>query len=125
MSVSLRLRAASRETMQRLRIALEPYLSPRDPDRILPEVREFLHALAPHRIEKREVLEDVQRTVAEGKFWLLSRGYKELMQNVVWLGPIKGGDHGATMDVNLYNLPDEDPDRGGVAAGRDSVASRQ
>ncbi len=110
MSVQLRLRAPTREQMERVRIALEPYLSPRDPDRILPEVREFLHAIAPQRLEQRPLLEDVARTVAEGKFWLLSRGYKELMQNVVFLQGVDTDDRGATMDVNLYNLPDEDPD---------------
>ncbi|HEY8134295.1 MAG TPA: M20/M25/M40 family metallo-hydrolase [Thermoanaerobaculia bacterium] len=111
MGVQLRLRAPSREQMERARIALEPYLSPRDPDRILPEVREFLHDIAPHRVEQRALLDDVSRTVALGKFWLLSRGYKELMQNVVWLGGISTDSHGATMEVNLYNLPDEDPER--------------
>ena len=111
MSVQLRLRAPTREQMEHVRIALEPYLSPRDPDRILPEVREFLHAIAPQRLEQRPLLEDVVRTVAEGKFWLLSRGYKELMQNVVFLPGVNTDDRGATMDVNLYNLPDEDPDR--------------
>jgi len=111
MSVQLRLRAANREQMERARIALEPYLSPRDPDRILPEVREFLHDIASQRLEQKALLEDVNRTVAAGKFWLLSRGYKELMQNVVWFGGIRSDQRGATMEVNLYNLPDEDPDR--------------
>jgi acetylornithine deacetylase/succinyl-diaminopimelate desuccinylase-like protein len=110
MSVRLRLRAASRAQMQRVRIALEPFLGPRDPDRILPEVREFFRAIAPQRVEQRALLEDIDRTVAEGKFWLLSRGYKELTQNVVWLGNISTDARGATMDVNLYNLPDENPD---------------
>src|SRR5438128_838291 len=51
MSVSLRLRASTHEQMERARIALEPYMSPRDPERILPEVREFLHDIAPQRVE--------------------------------------------------------------------------
>ena len=111
MSVSLRLRASTHEQMERARIALEPYMSPRDPERILPEVREFLHDIAPQRVEVRTLLDDVTRTVAEGKFWLLPRGYKELMQDIVWLSGVVTDDRGATMDVNLYNLPDEDPDR--------------
>ena len=108
MSVSVQLRASSREQMQRVRLSLEPYLSPRDPDRILPEVREYLHDIAPQRVEHRVLLDDIDRTLAAGKFWLLAPGYKELMQNVVFLGGVKPD---ATMDVNLYNLPDEDPDR--------------
>ena len=111
MEVTARLRAGSREQMQRARIVLEPYMSPPDPDRILPEVREFLHQIAPQRVEQRPLLEDVERTVAAGKFWLLSRGYKELMQNVVWLGAVEDDPRGATMRINLYNLPDENPDR--------------
>jgi acetylornithine deacetylase/succinyl-diaminopimelate desuccinylase-like protein len=111
MAVNLRLRAPSREVMQRVRLSLEPYMGPRDPDHILPEVREFFRDIAPLRIENRALLEDIDRTIAAGKFWLLARGYKELMQNVVVPFMIKTDARGATMDVNLYNLPDENPDR--------------
>ena len=48
--------------MRRVRLALEPYAARRDPDRILPEVREFLHDIAPYRIEIRSLLDDVVRT---------------------------------------------------------------
>ena len=47
-SVRLRLRTPTREEMQRVRLSLEPYLGPRDADRILPEVREFLHGRLPN-----------------------------------------------------------------------------
>jgi acetylornithine deacetylase/succinyl-diaminopimelate desuccinylase-like protein len=33
------------------------------------------------------------------------------MQNIVWVGGVKSDSRGATMEVNLYNLPDEDPDQ--------------
>ncbi|PYQ50419.1 MAG: hypothetical protein DMF59_10920 [Acidobacteria bacterium] len=108
MSVALQLRAPSRDQMQRVRLTLEPYLSPRDPDRILPEVREYLHDIAPQRVEHRDLLADIDGAVAAGKFWLLAPGYKELTQNVVFLGSARSD---GTMNVNLYNLPDEDPDR--------------
>ena len=111
MAVTVRLRAPSRDVMQRVRLSLEPYLSPRDPDHILPEVREFFRDLAPLRVEHRQLLEDIDRTVAGGKFWLLARGYKELTQNIVFPQNIKSDANGVTMDVYLYNLPDEDPDR--------------
>ena len=110
-SVRLRLRAPSREQMQRLRIALEPYLGPRDAERILPEVREFFHDIAPERVEVHALLDDIVKTEAEGKFWLLPRGYKELTQNVIWFSGITTDRKGATMELNLYNLPDEDPDK--------------
>jgi acetylornithine deacetylase/succinyl-diaminopimelate desuccinylase-like protein len=111
MLVKVRVRAPGHERMQQLRIALEPYISAPDPDRILPEVREFLHDIAPHRIEQGPLLADVTATVAAGKFWLLNRSYKELMQNVIWPAGILDDSRGATMEVTLFNLPDEDPDR--------------
>src|SRR5262249_45026717 len=80
MSVKVQLRASTPAQMQRVRVALEPYLTPRDPDRILPEVREYLHDIAPQRLENRDLLDDIDRTLAAGKFWLLAPGYKELMQ---------------------------------------------
>lgn len=104
------LRAPSREAMQRARIALEPSITPQDPERLLPEVREFLHQIAPQRVEQKQYLDDVAKTIALGKFWLLQRGYKELMQNIVWLGGVTEDARGATMHAYLYNLPDENPD---------------
>ena len=110
MLVRTEVRGPSRAALQQLRIALEPYFSPRDPERILPEVRDFLHDLAPQRVEQEQLLDDVSRTVAEGKFWLLQRPYKEVTQNIVWTGPIAVDDRGATMALNLFDLPDENPD---------------
>jgi acetylornithine deacetylase/succinyl-diaminopimelate desuccinylase-like protein len=111
MTVKLLLHAADRQSMQSLRIALEPFITPNDPDRVLPEVREFLHDLAPLRIEQGQYLNDVNRTIAAGKFWLLIAGYRELTQNIVWPSNIESdGKSGVTMRVNLYNLPDENPD---------------
>ena len=111
MQVTAEMRAPSRAAMQEARIALEPYFSPRDPDRVLPEVRAFLHDIAPRRIEETALLDDVDHAIAEGKFWLLQRPYKELTQNIVFTSPIASDDRGATMQVTLYNLPDEDPDK--------------
>lgn len=110
MTVKVQLRAPDRQSMQALRIALEPFISPVDPDRVLPEVREFLHDLAPLRIEQGQYLDDVTRTIAAGKFWLLSSGYRELTQNVIWAAAVESDARGASMRVNLYDLPDENPD---------------
>ncbi|HEX7680299.1 MAG TPA: hypothetical protein VF713_19360, partial [Thermoanaerobaculia bacterium] len=110
MTVKLVLRGRGRESMQALRIALEPFITPLDPERVLPEVREFLHDLAPLRLVQGQLLDDVTRTIAAGKFWLLASGYRELTQNVVWPGKIESDARGVTMPVNLYNLPDENPD---------------
>ncbi|HEV2720628.1 MAG TPA: M20/M25/M40 family metallo-hydrolase, partial [Thermoanaerobaculia bacterium] len=110
MVVKTELRAPSRQVMQQVRIALEPYISPREPDRVLPEVRTFLHDLAPQRVEQRPLLDDIVRTIAEGKFWLVERPYKEVTQNIVAAAEIATDGRGATMEVGLFNLPDEDPD---------------
>jgi len=52
--VELDLVANDEATLQRARIALEPYFRPGDPDRVLPGVREFFRAVAPRRLEFRE-----------------------------------------------------------------------
>jgi acetylornithine deacetylase/succinyl-diaminopimelate desuccinylase-like protein len=110
MTVKVQLRAPDRPSMQALRVALEPFISPVDPDRVLPEVREFLHDLAPLRIQQGPYLDDVTRTIAADKFWLLSSGYRELTQNVIWAAAVESDARGASMRVNLYDLPDENPD---------------
>jgi len=107
----VRLHAATRQALQRARVALEPRITPPDPDRILPEVKEFLHEIAPLRIEQHELLDDIERAVADGKFWLLSPGTKELTQNVLWLGGVEPAPAGFVMSVTMYNLPDELPER--------------
>jgi acetylornithine deacetylase/succinyl-diaminopimelate desuccinylase-like protein len=110
MAVTARLRARDQATMRRVRIELEPYMTPHDPDRITPEVRSYLHGIAPLRPVQGEWLNDVNTTIAQGKFWLLARGYHELMQNVMFLDGVRQDRRGATMIVRMFNLPDEDPD---------------
>jgi len=110
MAVKVRLRGPDRASMQALRIALEPFIARMDADRVLPEVREFLHDLAPVRLEQGKYLNDISRTIAAGKLWLLPDGYRELTQNIVWPESVESDPRGATMRVDLYNLPDENPD---------------
>jgi acetylornithine deacetylase/succinyl-diaminopimelate desuccinylase-like protein len=61
------------------------------------------------RVEQSARLEDIDRTAAEGKFWLVGLGYKELTQNVMWVGGVQRDGDRFVMPLNLYNLPDEDP----------------
>jgi acetylornithine deacetylase/succinyl-diaminopimelate desuccinylase-like protein len=110
MTVRVQLRAPERQSMQALRIALEPFASPVDADRVLPEVQEFLHDLAPLRVEQRQYLDDISHTIAAGKLWLMPSGYRELTQNVIWPEAVESDSRGVTMRVNLANLPDENPD---------------
>ena len=109
MVVKIIIHTTSREALQAIRLRLEPFITPPDPERISPEVREFLHDVAPLRVEQQPLLTDIDHTVAAGKFWLLSPGYKELMQNVMWLGGIQVQGQQASMRVNMFNLPEEQP----------------
>ena len=110
MTVRVKLRAPERQSMQALRIALEPFISPVDAGRVLPEVQEFLHDLAPLRVEQKQYLDDISRTIAAGKLWLMPSGYRELTQNILWPSAVESDARGATMLVTLVNLPDENPD---------------
>ena len=110
--VELDLVANDEATLQRARIALEPYFRPGDPDRVLPGVREFFRAVAPRRLEFRDLLANIDATIAAGKFWLLPVTMRELTQNSVWAREIRRLPDGRfAMSVTLSNLPDEDPDR--------------
>jgi acetylornithine deacetylase/succinyl-diaminopimelate desuccinylase-like protein len=111
--VALQVLAPTREQLQRVRIALEPYFTPdRVPHRILPEVREFFRDIAPERIEFADDLANVDKTIATGRFWDLPIGYRELTQNNVFAqGIVPRAEGGFQMRTMLMNLPDEDPDR--------------
>jgi acetylornithine deacetylase/succinyl-diaminopimelate desuccinylase-like protein len=104
--------APDEATLRRARIALEPSFRPRDADRLLPGVRRFFHAVAPQRLESRETLEDIDATLAAGKFWLLPATMRELLQNSVWAQRVRRLPDGTfAMEVAMSNLPDEDPER--------------
>ena len=112
-AVELNLTAASREQLQRARIALQPEFSPRrEPGRVIPAARRFFRDIAPRRIEFRDELEDIDRTIARGGFWRLPIGYRELTQNNVWAEGVRPRQEGGfEMRTLLHNLPDEPPDR--------------
>lgn len=99
-------------SLERARVAIEPYFRPPDPDRLLPGVRRFFHAVAPQRVDYREPLANIDATLAEGKFWLLPPTMRELLQNSIWMRTIERRPDGKfAMRVMMSNLPDEDPDR--------------
>jgi acetylornithine deacetylase/succinyl-diaminopimelate desuccinylase-like protein len=102
--------APTKEQLQAARIHLERFFIRDHPDRVLPEVERFFRQIAPLRIEQRDLLADVGRAIAIGKFWLLSQAYRSLTQDVVWVGNIRqeGGHFAAA--VHMSNLPDTVPD---------------
>lgn len=108
--VRILLRAPARQPLQRARIALEPLFSPHEPERVLPEVREYFRRLAPHRYESAELLGDIDKAIREGMFWRLHPSYRVLTQNNVLAFGIKEGKDGRySLETYLQNLPDEDP----------------
>lgn len=102
--------APTREALAEMRIALERYMFTRLPERVIPEVRLYLRELAPTRLQFRPHLEDIDRTIREGKFWELPATYRDLMQNTVATGPPVQTGGRWDMLITMINLPDEDPD---------------
>jgi hypothetical protein len=98
------------ESMQKARIALEPFMFGREPERVLPVVRSYFRDLAPTRIAFKPLLADIDAAISEGQFWRLPTPYRDLTQNSLWTtAPAKSGD-GWSMTVTQANLPDERPE---------------
>ena len=109
--VTLMLRADTRQQLQRARIALEPWIVSREPHRVMPEVKLWMKDLAPERTEFREELADVDRAIANGQFWALPIGYRELTQNGAWAEAVVPSGDRFEMRAQLLNLPDEDAEK--------------
>ncbi|MGH9459209.1 MAG: M20/M25/M40 family metallo-hydrolase [Thermoanaerobaculia bacterium] len=121
--VKLAVRAARRETLEELRIALEPLFEPDAPEEILPQVREYFTTVAPHRLRYAPLLEDIDRTIAEGRFWLLHPSYRQMTAEWLIASGIRTEDDGRhAMTVTIVTLPGRDPDKA-VARFRERVAA--
>jgi acetylornithine deacetylase/succinyl-diaminopimelate desuccinylase-like protein len=99
-----------RDRLRRARIALLPYYEPRDPLLVSEGVRTYLGAIAPRRVEQRELLADIGRTIDEGKFWLLPKGYRTLMQEDVKPNGVVADGAGYSMEVLVSALPERSLD---------------
>lgn len=98
------------ESVQKARIALEPYMFPHESERVLPVVRRFFRDLSPTRIAFKPMLADIDKNIADGQFWRLPAPYRDLTQNSLWAtGPQRSGDKW-TMTIRQANLPDEIPE---------------
>ncbi|MDQ3281647.1 MAG: M20/M25/M40 family metallo-hydrolase [Acidobacteriota bacterium] len=108
--VELTLEGPDLDSLRRARFALEPYMFPREAERVLPEVARYFRVIAPTRMAYRPYLEDIERTIATGQFWRLPAPYRDLAQNALWAGaPAQNGAR-FVMPVKQANLPDENPD---------------
>lgn len=102
--------APTRDALRAARIALEPSMFPRQPERVIPAVRAYFEAIAPTRLQFREALQDIDRTIREGRFWQLPPTYRDLVQNTVTTGPPEQRGGRWEMLVTMINLPDEQPE---------------
>jgi acetylornithine deacetylase/succinyl-diaminopimelate desuccinylase-like protein len=101
--------ATSRESLEELRIDLEPWFVRFDADRVLPEVAAYFRAVAPSRFAFKPYLADIEKTIREGSFWRLPLPYRDLVQNSVTMtAPAGAGGQWSAM-IRLINLPDERP----------------
>ncbi|HVE70611.1 MAG TPA: M20/M25/M40 family metallo-hydrolase [Thermoanaerobaculia bacterium] len=101
--------APSRESLRAARIALEPAMFPRQPERVVPAVRAYFQQAAPTRLQFRDALADIDKTIREGHFWKLPPTYRDLVQNSVATGGPQDRNGRMEMLVTMINLPDEDP----------------
>lgn len=111
LSVHVKVRAERRETLEQLRIALEPWFTVDTSERLLPGVRDYLRAIAPHRRVRPEYFRDPDATIARGRFWDFPVKIRSLMGRQVQAGAIEDspGD-GVEMDVVVHFLPDQAPE---------------
>jgi acetylornithine deacetylase/succinyl-diaminopimelate desuccinylase-like protein len=96
--------------MQEARIALEPFIFGREPQRVLPGVRDYFRDIAPTRFAFRDMLMNIDDTIRRGEFWRLPTAYRDLTQDTVWAAAPARVDGRWQMRVRLLNLPDVHPD---------------
>jgi acetylornithine deacetylase/succinyl-diaminopimelate desuccinylase-like protein len=108
--VTVEVEADTIEAAREARIALEPHLLSREPERVLPEVAAYFRRIAPTRVSFGDLLANLDDAIAAGAFWQLPLAYRDLTQNSVWASAPLESEHGAKMTVRMQNLPDENPD---------------
>jgi hypothetical protein len=101
----IRLEADTPEPLQRARILLEPHFSPRDPDAVPDAVRTYFAQVSTNRTENAELLRDIDRTIAAGKFWLLPNAYRVLTTNEIVAAGIERVGSRYILDVTATALP--------------------
>lgn len=107
--VELRAHAATRDALERARIALEPWFDPFDVDAVTPELREYFRTVAPVRRVGVELLGDIDAAVEGGKIWNLASPYRALTQNTLFVYAIEPEVGGFGARIVLHDLPQVDP----------------
>jgi acetylornithine deacetylase/succinyl-diaminopimelate desuccinylase-like protein len=109
--VELTLEGDDVESLRQARFALEPHMFPREPERVIPVVRQYFRDIAPTRVAFRSILGDVDQAIAKGDFWRLPIAYRDLTQNSLWVTAPLLTDGKWSMTVTQANLPDEIPEQ--------------
>lgn len=108
--VWLELRAKERRSLERARSSMLPLKDPRDPARVLPEMPGLLRDASRFRKDNRELLANIEQTIANGDLFRLALPYRSLFYNSASLGGVHAADGGGfAMTVLLSNLPDQEP----------------
>lgn len=108
--VELTLVGPDLRSLQQARIALEPHMMSRDPQRIMPIVRQYFRDIAPTRTAYGSMLADIDAAIERGDFWFLPAPYRDLTQDSVWAAAPARVENRWIMKVKLVNLPDTNPD---------------
>ena len=99
------------EPLRRARFLLQRETMRREPQRILPEVRELFRQAAPTRVRYRRQLSDIDAAVRNGTFWELPHTYRELTYDVTLMRwPYEKDGHYEAI-VDLFDLPGTNPDQ--------------
>lgn len=109
--VELTVEGPSLLALQEARFALEPAMFPREPQRVLPTVRQYFQDIAPTRTAYRPFLTDIDATIRRGQFWSLPTTYRDLTQDSLWASAPSERSGRWQMDVRMVNLPDTIPDQ--------------
>lgn len=111
--VELTLEGNGVESLRNARFALEPFMFPREPERVLPAVRDYFREISGTRVAYQSELADIDKAIADGMFWRLPVAYRDLTQNTLWVGaPSRSKETGRwSMVVKMANLPDEIPEK--------------
>lgn len=109
--VEVVLTAQDQDALRQARITLQPYMFPREAERVLPEIAHYFATIAPTRYAYRPYLADIEQAIRGGEFWRLPASYRDYAQNTVWADAPKQENGRWIMVARQVNLPDELPDR--------------
>lgn len=80
------------DELRRARLALQPYMDPLEPSAVPPAVRDYFSTVAPRRVVFTPWLEDIESTIERGEYFHLPATYRSLLEDRLYVFPMKAGD---------------------------------